>query len=54
MAANTSEELSSPATGAREMPRGPRERRLFPYLALIPAALFVTLAKTPRSTPRDK
>jgi ABC-type sugar transport system permease subunit len=43
MAANTSEEISSPATGAREIPRAPRERRLFPYLALIPAALFVVV-----------
>ena len=43
MAANTSEEISSPVTGARERPRGPRERRLFPYFALIPAALFVVV-----------
>lgn len=43
MAANTSEEISSPVTGAREVPRGRRERRPFPYLALVPAALFVVV-----------
>jgi len=41
MAANTSEEISRPAAGAREVSRRRRERRFFPYLALIPAAVFV-------------
>ena len=41
MAANTSKEISSPVTGTREVPPRRRERRVFPYLALIPAALFV-------------
>lgn len=41
MAANTSEEISRPATGAREVAQRRRERRFFPYLALIPAAAFV-------------
>jgi len=41
MAAKTSEEISSPVTGARKVPRRRRERRVFPYFALVPAALFV-------------
>jgi ABC-type sugar transport system permease subunit len=41
MAANTSEEIRSPVTGRGEVPRRHRERRVFPYFALVPAALFV-------------
>lgn len=41
MAADMSEEIADSATGVTEVPRTRRTRRIFPYLALIPAALFV-------------
>jgi multiple sugar transport system permease protein len=41
MAADTSEEMVDPGTGATEEARARRTRRVFPYFALVPAALFV-------------
>jgi multiple sugar transport system permease protein len=41
MAADTSEEIVDPVTGATGVARVRRARRVFPYFALIPAALLV-------------
>jgi ABC-type sugar transport system permease subunit len=43
MAADTSEEIGGRMAGADEAPRPRRPHRVFPYLALIPAALFVVV-----------
>jgi ABC-type sugar transport system permease subunit len=43
MAADTSEEIGSRTAGAEQAPRPRRSHRVFPYLALIPAAAFVVV-----------
>ena len=43
MAADTSEEIGGRMAGADQAPRPRRPHRVFPYLALIPAALFVVV-----------
>jgi multiple sugar transport system permease protein len=43
MAADTSQEIGSRTAGADQAPRPRRSHRVFPYLALIPAAAFVVV-----------
>jgi multiple sugar transport system permease protein len=43
MAADTSQEIGSRMAGADQAPRPRRSHRVFPYLALIPAAAFVVV-----------